>query len=127
MQVNGTRVLTYPDFIKGLDPKGNFDHRVINLAVRANDMLDDIIVIEANNGTALETTYRTEVPKPVWTQYYSGVPSNKGSKAKLKVTGGRMATKITIDKKMYDTAKDKDAVIADELQSAQDEIGRAHV
>ena len=120
MQVNGTRVLTYPDFLKGLDAKGNFDHRVINLAVRANEMLDDITVIEANNGTALETTYRTEVPKPVWTQYYSGVPSNKGSKAKLKVTGGRMSTKITIDKKLYDDAKDKDAVIADELQSAQD-------
>lgn len=120
MQVNGTRALTYIDFIKGLDAKGNFDHRVINLAVRANEMLDDITVIEANNGTALETTFRTEVPKPVWTQYYGGIPSNKGSKAKLKVSCGRMGTKILIDKKMYDDAKDKDAVIADELQSAQD-------
>ena len=120
MQVNGTRVLTYVDFIKGLDAKGNFDHRVINLAVKANEMLDDITVIEANNGTALETTYRTEVPKPVWTQYYSGVPSNKGSKAKLKVTGGKMSTKITIDKNLYDDSKDKDSVLADEIESAQD-------
>jgi hypothetical protein len=120
MQVNGTRVLTYVDFLKGLDAKGKFDHRVINLAVKSNEMLDDITVVEANNGTALETTYRTEVPKPVWTQYYSGTPSNKGSKAKLKVTGGRMSTKITIDKKMYDEADDKDAVIADEIMSAQD-------
>lgn len=120
MQVNGTRVLTYVDFLKGLDAKGNFNHRVINLAVKSNEMLDDITVIEANNGTALETTYRTEVPKPVWTQYYTGTPSNKGSKAKLKVTGGRMSTKVTVDKKMYDAAKDKDAVIADEIESAQD-------
>lgn len=120
MTVNGTRALTYVDFLKGLDAKGNFDHRVINLAVKANEMLDDITVIEANNGTALETTFRTEVPKPVWTQYYGGIPSNKGSKAKLKVSCGRMATKILVDKKMYDDAKDKDAVIADELQSAQD-------
>ena len=120
MQVNGSRVLTYVDFLKGLDAKGNFNHRVINLSVKANEMLDDITVIEANNGTALETTYRTEVPKPVWTQYYGGIPSNKGSKAKLKVSCGRMATKLTIDKKLYDDAKDKDAVIADELQSAQD-------
>ena len=120
MQVNGTRALTYIDFIKGLDAKGNFDHRVINLAVKSNEMLDDITVIEANNGTALETTFRTEVPKPVWLQYYGGIPSNKGSKAKLKVSCGRMGTKILIDKKLYDDAKDKDAVIADELQSAQD-------
>lgn len=120
MQANGTRALTYLDFIKGLDPKGKFDHRVINLAVRANEMLDDITVVEANNGTALETTFRTEVPKPVWTQYYGGIPSNKGSKAKLKVTCGRMGTKIVVDKKMYDDAKDKDAVVYDEVMSAQD-------
>lgn len=125
MQVNGTRVLTYVDFLKGLDAKGNFNHRVINLAVKANEMLDDITVIEANNGTALETTYRTEVPKPVWTQYYSGTPSNKGSKAKLKVTGGRMSQKVTIDKKMYDDAEKKsrdaaDSLLADEIDSAQE-------
>ena len=120
MQVNGSRVLTYLDFLKGLDPKGKFDHRVINLAVRSTEMLDDITVVEANNGTALETTFRTEVPKPVWTQYYDGIPSNKGSKAKLKVTCGSMATKIVVAKKLYDDAKDKDSVIYDEIQSAQD-------
>lgn len=119
MQVNGTRALTYPDFVKGLDAKGNFDHRVINLAVRANEMLDDICVIEANNGTALETTYRTETPKPVWIQYYGGIPSNKGSKAKLKVSCARMGTKIIVDKKLFDDASDKDAVLADEVSSAQ--------
>lgn len=131
MQVNGTRVLTYADFVKGLDAKGNFVHRCINLAVRANEMLDDITVVEANNGTALETTVRTETPKPVWAQYYGGIPSNKGSKAKIKVACGRMATKILVDKKLYDGAKDKDAVLADEVQSAQDgmrmEMGNALV
>ncbi len=120
MQANGTRALTYVDFIKGLDAKGNFVHRCINLAVKANEMLDDITVVEANNGTALETTVRTETPKPVWTQYYGGIPSNKGSKAKIKVSCGRMGTKIIVDKKLYDDAKDKDAVLADEVQSAQD-------
>lgn len=120
MTANGTRALTYPDFVKGLDAKGNFDHRVINLAVRANEMLDDITVVEANNGTALETTFRTETPKPVWIQYYGGIPSNKGSKAKLKVSCGRMGTKIIVDKKLFDDAADKDAVLADEVQSAQD-------
>ena len=120
MQVNGSRALTYLDFVKGLDPKGKFDHRVINLAVKSNEMLDDICVIEANNGTSLKTTFRTEVPKPVWTQYYGGIPSNKGSKAKLEVTCGRMGTKIIVDKKLYDDSSDKDAVVYDELVSAQD-------
>lgn len=134
MQVNGSRVLTYPDFLKGLDPKGKFLDRCINLATRANEMLDDITVVEANNGSALETTFRTEVPKPVWTQYYSGIPSNKGSKAKLKVSCGQMGTKITIAKRLYDKALSKgrgyaDALLADEVQAAQEgmklEMGNA--
>ena len=124
MQVNGNRVLTYVDFVKGLDPKGRFLDRCINLAVRANEMLDDITVVEGNNGSALETTFRTEVPKPVWTQFYSGIPSNKGSKAKLKVSCGQMGTKITIDKRMYDKALQKgkgyaDALLGDEIENAQ--------
>ena len=125
MQVNGTRVLTYVDLVKGLDPKNNFDHRCVNLAVRANEMLDDMTVVEANDGTAMQTTFRTEAPKPVWIDFYGGIPSNKGSKAKLKVSCGRMGTKITIDKKMYDGALGKsqaaaDALLADEVQAAQD-------
>lgn len=115
MQVNGTRVLTYADFVKGLDPKGNFVHRVVNLVAKKNEMLDDMTVVEANDGSSLETTVRTETPTPVWTTYYGGVPSNKGSKAKIKVSSGMMATKVTVAKKLYDDAKDKDAVLEDEI------------
>ena len=134
MQINGNRVLTYVDFVKGLDPKGKFLDRCINLAVRANEMLDDITVVEGNNGSALETTFRTEVPKPVWTQYYGGIPSNKGSKAKLKVACGQMGTKITIAKRLYDKALSKgkayaDALLGDEIDAAQEgmklEMGNA--
>ena len=119
MQVNGIRALTYVDFLKGLDPKGNFAHRVVDMTVRANEMLDDITVIAANNGTTLDTTVRTETPKPVWITFYGGIPSNKGSKARVKATCGRMGTKIIVDKKLYESADDKDAVVADEIMSAQ--------
>ena len=50
MQVNGTRVLTYADFTKGLDPKGNFAHRIVELVAKKVEMLDDMTVIEANDG-----------------------------------------------------------------------------
>lgn len=117
MTVNNTRVLTYLDFVKGLDPKGNFAHRIVELVSKKVEMLDDMTVIAANNGTALETTVRTETPTPVWTTYYGGIPSNKGSKAKIKVSCGRMATKILVDKKLYDESKDKDAVLEDEISA----------
>lgn len=117
MQVNGTRVLTYADFVKGLDPKGNFTHRIVELVAKKVEMLDDMTVIEANDGSALQTTVRTETPKAVWTTYYGGIPSNKGSKAKTKVSSGRMGTKITVDKALYDESKDKDAVLEDEIRA----------
>ena len=53
----------------------------------------------------------------MWTTYYGGIPSNKGSKAKIKVSCGRMATKILVDKKLYDDSKDKDAVLEDEIRA----------
>ena len=118
--LNGARVLNYVDWVKSLDSKGNFVNRVVNLAVHSNEMLDDMTVIEANNGTMLETTVRTETPTPVWTQYYGGVPSNKGSKAKIKVSCGTCATKITVDKNLFDESADKDAVLEDEITSAQE-------
>ncbi len=117
MTVNGTRVLNYLDFVKGLDPKGNFAHRIVELVAKKVEMLDDMTVIAANDGSALQTTVRTETPKPVWTTYYGGIPSNKGSKAKIKVSCGRMATKILVDKKLYDDSKDKDAVLEDEIRA----------
>lgn len=117
MQVNGTRVLTYADFVKGLDPKGNFAHRIVELVAKKVEMLDDMTVIAANDGTSLQTTVRTETPTPVWTTYYGGVPSNKGSKAKIRVSTGRMATKILVDKKLYDDSKDRDAVLEDEIRA----------
>ena len=117
MQVNGTRVLNYADFVKGLDPKGNFAHWIVELVAKKVDILDDMTVVEANNGDALQTTVRTETPKPVWTTYYGGIPSNKGSKAKIKVSGGMMGTKITVAKLLYDAAKDKDAVLEDEIRA----------
>ncbi len=117
MTVNGTRVLNVGDFVKGLDPKGNFAHRIVELVAKKVEMLDDMTVVAANNGTALETTVRTETPTPVWTAYYGGIPSNKGSKAKIKVSCGRMATKILVDKKLYDESKDKDAVLEDEISA----------
>ncbi len=115
MQVGNNRVLHYLDFLKGLDPKGNFAHRIIELVAKKNDMLDDITVIPANDGTSLQTTVRTETPKPVWITFYGGIPSNKGSKAKVRVSCGRMGTKILVDKKLYDASKNKDAVVADEI------------
>lgn len=124
MTVNGTRALTYVDLLKGLNPQKGFDHRAVDLCIRANEMLDDITVVEANNGTSLETTIRTGIPKPVWTTYYGGIPSNKGSKGKIKATCGRMGTKLLIDKELFDkaagvSAEAADALLADELQSAQ--------
>lgn len=125
MMVDGNRVLTYQDFVKGLDAKGNFVHRVINLATQDNEMLDDMTVIEANNGTTLETKFRTETSKPVWTTYYQGIPASKGSKARLKVATGKMGTKIVVDCELFDKAMKRgqgyaDAVLEDEITSKKD-------
>ena len=58
MQVNGTRVLTYADFVKGLDPKGNFAHRIVELvAKKSRRVVGDGAVTLSNTGTG--TAYVT--------------------------------------------------------------------
>ena len=59
MTVNNTRVLTYLDFVKGLDPKGNFLHRVIELIAKKNDKAalkyyNKVLKKEPDNYTAIK-------------------------------------------------------------------------
>lgn len=118
MTVNGNRVLSFSDLVKGLDPKGNFEHRIVDMVAKRVDILDDMTWIAANDGTSLVTTMRTEIPKAAWAAYYGGIPANKGSKAKIRVSSARLAAKVVIDKQLFDDSKDKDALLMDEISTS---------
>lgn len=117
MGVKGNTVLTYRDLMSGLKGDKTFDHEIVDLMVQNNPILDDLVISEANDGSSNKTTIRTGLPTATWTQFYQGVQASKGSKQQIRNTAGRVESKLEIDKRMYDEAPDKSAIILDEVDS----------
>ena len=112
-EVNPTGALTTLDLAAQLrnNPKMEAESAIIDLAMERNDIMQDLIFVEANNGDTNVTTYRTALPEAVWTRIYKGVASSKGSWASSRNVAGRLATKLEIAKLLYDKAPNKDSFI----------------
>ncbi len=117
MAIKGNTVLTYRDLLAGLKGDKTFDHEIVELMVQQNPILDDMVVTEANDGTSNKTTIRTGLPTATWRQFYEGVQASKGTKRQIRNTAGQVASKVEIDKKLYDQAPDKSALLRDEIEA----------
>lgn len=115
MPVIGNSVLTLADIMQGRRGDGSFDHEIVELFLQENPMLDDITIIQANDGTANRTTIRTGIPEPTWINYYNGVKPAKGAKTQVKDVAGRMRAMLEIDADLYNDTPDKDQFLQDEL------------
>lgn len=112
-QVNPSGALTTIDLAAQLrsNPSMVAESAIIDLAMERNDIMQDLIFVEANNGDTNVTTYRTELPEAVWTRIYKGVKSSKGSWASSRNVAGRLASKLEIAKMLYDKAPNKDSFL----------------
>lgn len=115
MATIGNNVLTLADIMQGRKGDGSFDHEIVELFCQENPMLDDITIIQANDGTANRTTIRSGIPEPTWINYYSGVKPAKGAKTQVKDVAGRMRAMLEIDADLYEDTPDKDQFLQDEL------------
>lgn len=115
MAVKSKGVITLADILAGRKGDGSFDSDIVELFTEENPILDDISIIEANDGTTNRTTIRTGIPEPTWTAYYSGVKPAKGTKTQVKDVAGRMKSMLEIDAQLYEDTPDKDQLLKDEL------------
>lgn len=110
-------VLTYRDLLSGLKGDKTFDHEIVDIMVQQNDILDDMIITEANDGSSNKTTIRTGLPTPAWVAFYEGVQASKGSKQQIRNTAGHLKSKLEIDADLWDAAPDKAALLRDEIEA----------
>lgn len=115
MATRGAYFITYRDLMSGRKGDKSFDQEIVELLAEENPILDDIPIVEANDGTSNKTTIRTGLPTASWTQFYEGVQASKGSKQQIRNTAGHLQSKLEIDAELYDLAPDKGAVIMDEV------------
>lgn len=92
---------TLLDVKKRLNPQGGID-KVIEILDQHNEMLDDIVMIEANEVTSHLTTFRSGIPEPTFRKLYGGVQPSKSRTMQVRDSLGMMENYAEIDKALAD-------------------------
>jgi hypothetical protein len=99
-----TLTATHPtllDVTKRLDPNGKID-KIAELLNQTNEVLDDAVWIEANDGSKHVTTIRTGLPAPTWRKLYGGVQPAKSTTAQVTDSCGMLEAYAEVDKALAD-------------------------
>ncbi|MCC7304756.1 MAG: hypothetical protein IT558_00695 [Alphaproteobacteria bacterium] len=99
-----TLAATHPtllDVTKRLDPNGAID-KVAELLNMTNEVLDDIVWIECNDGTSHRSTIRTGLPTPTWRKLYGGVQPTKSTTVQVSDSCGMLEAYSEVDKALAD-------------------------
>lgn len=117
MPIKGKTFVTYRELMAGLKGDKTFDHEIVEIMLQVNAILDDMYIVEANDGTSNITTIRTGMPEAYWTAFYEGVAASHGTKKQVRNTAGHLMSKLEIDARLYDQAPDRSALLHDEITS----------
>ena len=101
MATLGTNTLTYADWAKRMDDDGKVA-TIINLLSQSNEILEDMLVVEANQAVGHKTTVRTGLPQATWRLLNYGVNQTKSTTAQVVDNCGNLETYSTIDKDLAD-------------------------
>jgi len=105
MATVGTRNLTLADVARRKDPSGRIA-KIVELLAETNEMLDDMVVKEANDGTNNKTTVRTGIPSGTWRKLYGGIQSTKSETAQVIDSCGMLEALPKIDVDLIDKSGD---------------------
>lgn len=97
MATVGALALTYADWAKRLDAGGRID-KIVEILNQWNEVLDDMLVREANDGSGHKTTVRTGIPQGAWRMLNYGVPNAKSTTAQVRDTTGMLEVYSEVDK-----------------------------
>lgn len=107
MATLATTVSTYADVAKRLDPSGKIGG-IVEILNRSNPVLDDMLTMQANDGTGHKTTVRTGIPSAAWRLLNYGVPRVKTRTAAVRDTTGMLEVYAEIDKDLADLSGNAD-------------------
>lgn len=101
MATLATTVSTYADVAKRMDPNGGLSG-IVEILNRSNPILDQMLVMEANDGTGHRTTVRTGIPEAAWRLLNYGVPKVKTRTASVRDATGMLEVYAECDKDLAD-------------------------
>lgn len=92
---------TLLDVTKRLDPNGKID-KIAELLNMTNEVIDDAVWLEANDGSSHVSTIRTGLPAPTWRKLYGGVQPTKSTTVQVKDSCGMLEAYAEVDKALAD-------------------------
>lgn len=92
---------TLLDVAKRSDPDGKIA-TIAEILAEQNEILDDMVWLECNDGTSHQTTVRTGLPSGTWRKLYGGVQPTKSTTAKIKDSTGMLEAYAEVDKALAD-------------------------
>jgi hypothetical protein len=92
-----SNAMTLADWSKLYGPDGKLS-TIANLLAQSNEVLDDMVFLEANGPTYHRVSVATGLPPAYWRSFNMGVPSAKGSYAQVDESMGILEAFSTMDK-----------------------------
>ena len=96
---------TLLDVAKRTDPNGSTAD-IVEILNETNEILQDMTVLEANDGTGHKTTIRTGLPAAAWRKLNYGVPASKSTTTQVRDTCGMLESYAKVDKALIDMSGD---------------------
>lgn len=101
MATVGSTYLTLADLYRQQNPDGSIAD-VIELLAETNQIMDDLVTMECNDGTSHITTIRTGIPSGTFRQLYQGVQPSKSTTKQVRDTTGFLENWSEIDAKLVE-------------------------
>lgn len=105
MATLGNTYLTLADLYKQQEGNGQVTSAIIELLSETNVILEDMIVLECNDGTTHLTTVRTGIPTATWRRLYQAVQPTKTTNKQVTDTTGMLEAWSEIDSKLVELSK----------------------
>ena len=81
---------------------GKIAKTIVELLNETNEIIDDMVWVEANDGSAHKTTVRSGLPRGTWRKLNYGVQPTKSTTVQIKDTAGMLEAYAEIDKSLAD-------------------------
>lgn len=97
--------ITHPtllDVATRTEGDGKITSAIVEMLGRSNEVVDDAVFIEANDGSGHKTTVRTGLPAATWRLLNYGVQPSKSTTAQVKDSCGMLEAYAEVDKSLAD-------------------------
>lgn len=100
---------TLADLANRTDSSGKIDPNIVEILNTSNDVVEDILWTECNDGSNHKTTTRSGLPTGTWRLLNYGVQPEKSTTVQIKDSCGMLETYSKVDAQLVALAKDKAA------------------